>query len=70
VTGFELASREWLTLFVQKSRELTEEQVAEALEKVPFCLDSRLTRGQALDLLDLLEREHVEGTMRRCAAEP
>ncbi|MBI1918424.1 MAG: NAD-binding protein [Planctomycetes bacterium] len=67
VTGFELASREWLTLFVQKSRELTEEQVIEALEKVPFCLDSGLTRGQALDLLDLLEREHVEGMMRRSA---
>ncbi len=65
VTGFELASREWLTLFVQKSRELTEEQVSEVLEKVPFCLDSELTRGQALDLLDLLEREHVEGMMRR-----
>ncbi|HKB36564.1 MAG TPA: NAD-binding protein [Gemmataceae bacterium] len=70
VTGFELASREWLTLFVQKSREMTEEQVVEALERVPFCLDSGLTRGQALNLLDLLEREHIDGTMRRSADGP
>ena len=57
--------KSWPILFVQKSREMTEEQVAEALERVPFCLDSGLTRGQALDLLDLLKREHIDAAMRR-----
>jgi hypothetical protein len=65
VTGFERAAGEWLAVFVQKSREMSEEEVAKALASVPFCLDSNLTRGQALDLLELLDREHVEATMRR-----
>ncbi len=70
VTGFERKAREWLALFVQKSREMSEEEVAGAIELVPFCLERGLTRGQALDLLGLLRREHVEATMRRDAPQP
>lgn len=65
VTGFELAAREWLMLFAQDSRKMAPEAVEDALERVPFCLDSGLTRGQAFDLLALLKREHVHAIMRR-----
>jgi len=44
---------------------MSEEEVGAVLEQVPFCLKGALTRGQALDLLDMLEREHVQGNMRR-----
>ena len=67
VTGFERAAREWLALYVRNSRELSEEEVEEALEQVPFCLKSGLTRGQAFDLLEMLEREHVHAHVRRAS---
>jgi Trk K+ transport system NAD-binding subunit len=65
VTGFERAAREWLTLYVRNSREMREDEVDHILERVPFCLKAGLTRGQAFDLLDMLEREHVQATVRR-----
>ena len=38
-----------------------------ALDHLPLVLDEGLTRGQAIDLMALLEREHVRGVMRKTA---
>ena len=67
VTGFELAAREWLALYVRNSRAMREDQVDEVLERVPFCLKGGLTRGQAFDLLEMLQREHVHAHVRRAS---
>jgi hypothetical protein len=37
------------------------------LDRLPFTLEDGLTRGQAMDRLALLEREHVRGVMRALA---
>jgi Trk K+ transport system NAD-binding subunit len=65
VTGYPPAAREWLMLFVQRQQEITADEALAALESLPLELDKGLTRGQAIDLLALLEREHVRGLMRR-----
>jgi hypothetical protein len=54
-------------LYVRNSREMREDEVDGILARVPFCLKSGLTRGQAFDLLDMLEREHVQATVRRAS---
>lgn len=68
ITAIPEAAREWLTLFVQRSRQLTPEAASQALDTLPFSLGEQLTRGQALDLLALLERERIEGRMRKQGA--
>lgn len=64
VTGYPPGAKEWLMLFVQRARGITVEEALAALDQLPLLLESNLTRGQALDLLALLEREHVRGAMR------
>ncbi len=65
VTGYPPGAKEWLMLFVQRERLISEPEALAALEQLPLVLDQELTRGQAMDLLALLEREHVRATMRR-----
>jgi Trk K+ transport system NAD-binding subunit len=64
VTGYPPAAKEWLMLFVQRERNITSEEALAALDHLPLVFDQGLTRGQAIDLLALLEREYVRGTMR------
>ncbi len=65
VTGYPPAAKEWLMLFVERERSITADEALAALEQLPLVLDQELTRGQAIDLLALLEREHVRAVMRR-----
>jgi Trk K+ transport system NAD-binding subunit len=65
VTGFERKAREWLALYVQKSRQAHGEEAPDGLDELPFCLERGLTRGQALDRVNLLEREYVSARMYR-----
>jgi Trk K+ transport system NAD-binding subunit len=64
VTGYPPSAKEWLVLMVQRSRKLTAEEALATLDHLPCTLEDGLTRGQALDRLALLEREHVRGVMR------
>jgi Trk K+ transport system NAD-binding subunit len=65
VVGYPPVAKEWLMLFVQRSREVSEEDALTALDCLPLMLEGGLTRGQAIDLLALLEREQVRAVMRR-----
>jgi len=44
---------------------LTAEAANKMLEQMPTCLATRLTRGQAEDLLLLLKRERIGAKIRR-----
>jgi Trk K+ transport system NAD-binding subunit len=65
VTGLPPSEKEWLMMFVQRSREISEEDAMEMLDHLPLVLEGGLTRGQAMDLMALLEREQVRAVMRR-----
>jgi Trk K+ transport system NAD-binding subunit len=65
VIGYPPSAKEWLTLFVQREQLITEDEALAALEHLPLVLEQELTRGQATDLLALLEREQVRAVMRR-----
>jgi Trk K+ transport system NAD-binding subunit len=67
VTACPLPTRDWLAGLVRTQCGLSAEEAAAALGRMPLRLGTRLTRGQAEDLLALLARERV--TARLCEAE-
>jgi Trk K+ transport system NAD-binding subunit len=64
VTGFSLPAREWVALLLRTQQGLSAEAADAALNNLPICLGTNLTRGQAEDLLALLARERVTGQLR------
>jgi Trk K+ transport system NAD-binding subunit len=65
VTGFHLPTRDWVALLLRTQQGLTAEAADAALNQLPVCLGNNLTRGQAEDLLALLQRERVAAQLRR-----
>jgi Trk K+ transport system NAD-binding subunit len=65
VTSFPPVARGWLTSLLHSERQLDAAAAEKALEELPLCLGSCLTRGQAEDLLALCRRERVGGTLRQ-----
>jgi hypothetical protein len=59
VTSVNLPAREWLALLLRTQKGLSAEEAAHELERLPICVGSKLTRGQAEDLLAVLTRERV-----------
>jgi Trk K+ transport system NAD-binding subunit len=59
VTGFPLTARPQLALLVRTGQGVGAEAAEQALDRLPLCLQRRLTRGQAEDLLALLGRERI-----------
>src|SRR5262249_25992461 len=65
VTSFTLPARGWVALLLRTQQKLSAEAAENALNQLPVCVGSNLTRGQAEDLLARLERERVPGQLRR-----
>jgi Trk K+ transport system NAD-binding subunit len=70
VIGFSLPAREWVALLLRTQQGLSAEAADAALDRLPVCLGSNLTRGQAEDLLALLARERVTGQLREVNGQP
>ncbi|HLN26571.1 MAG TPA: NAD-binding protein [Gemmataceae bacterium] len=60
-----LPTRPWLASLFRVQQGLTAEAANKMLEQMPTCLATRLTRGQAEDLLLLLKRERIGAKIRR-----
>jgi hypothetical protein len=63
--AFPLPAREWAALQLRNEQRLSAEAAENALAKLPVCLGSQLTRGQAEDLLALCQREKVTAKLRQ-----
>jgi Trk K+ transport system NAD-binding subunit len=70
VLAFPLPARSWVAslLRIQNGLELT--AADNALDSLPVCLGCNLTRGQAEDLLALLQRQRVTGKIREYNQQP
>jgi Trk K+ transport system NAD-binding subunit len=64
VTAFPLPMRSWVALLLRNQRGLSAAAAEAALEHLPVYVATEQTRGQAEDLLALLDREGVTGTVR------
>jgi Trk K+ transport system NAD-binding subunit len=64
VTGFNLPARPLVLQLLREQRGLTPEAAETALAHLPLCVGTRLTRGQAEDLLVTLGREGVKARLR------
>lgn len=69
VTAFSLPTRGWVVQLLRTQQNLTAEAAEQALERLPVCVGSPLTRGQAEDLRVLLERERVTSQLRQIDGE-
>jgi Trk K+ transport system NAD-binding subunit len=65
VTGFPLAARPWLAQLVRTGQGLGAEDAERALGRLPLCLGTGLTRGQAEDLACRLGREKIAYQLRK-----
>jgi Trk K+ transport system NAD-binding subunit len=65
VTAFPLPTRSWVACQLRLQQGLTEEMADGALDRLPVALATNLTRGQAEDLLAVLQRERVSANVRR-----
>jgi Trk K+ transport system NAD-binding subunit len=65
VTACPLPTRPWVAQLLRTVQETTPEAAQQAVEKLPLCLGTNLTRGQAEDLWVLLTREKVSAQVRR-----
>jgi Trk K+ transport system NAD-binding subunit len=70
VTAFPLPARPWLALRLRQARGLDAEAAEKAVDQLPSCLGTGLTRGQAEDLFGLLQRERITARVRRVGAVP
>jgi Trk K+ transport system NAD-binding subunit len=59
VTGFPIPTRGWLVSLVRTVQGIGAEEAEAAVDALPLCMQSNLTRGQAEDLLATLARERV-----------
>jgi Trk K+ transport system NAD-binding subunit len=65
VTGCPPPARPWVAQLLRTTLGLSAEAAESSLEKVPLCLGTNLTRGQAEELMFLLNRERVPAQLRR-----
>jgi Trk K+ transport system NAD-binding subunit len=65
VHGFALPTRAWVAHQLRLQRGMSAEEAEKALDSLPVCLATGLTRGQAEDLLARLARERVTAQLRR-----
>ena len=65
VTACPLPARPWLAQMLRTLRQITPEDSDGLLEKMPLCVQTPLTRGQAEDLLFRLSRERISAELRR-----
>jgi Trk K+ transport system NAD-binding subunit len=69
VIAFPPPARPRLASLLQSGRQFGPEAAACALDQLPVCVGTNLTRGQAEDLLVLLEREQVTAKVRHLDGE-
>jgi Trk K+ transport system NAD-binding subunit len=65
VTGFPLPARPWVTQLLRMHRDVSADDAEKMLDTLPCMLASGLSRGQAEDLLALLQRERVTGDLQK-----
>ena len=65
VLGFPLPARGWVVHQLRLLTGMSAEDAEKALDELPVCLGTRLTRGQAEDLLARLSRERVTARLRQ-----
>jgi Trk K+ transport system NAD-binding subunit len=64
VTGFPLPARPWLASLLRLQLGLDGEAADKACGQLPVCLGTKLTRGQAEDLITLCRRERVAAELK------
>jgi Trk K+ transport system NAD-binding subunit len=64
VTACPLPARPWLSQMFRTIRQIPPEEAESAMDRLPVCLQSPLTRGQAEDLLYRLSRERISAELR------
>jgi Trk K+ transport system NAD-binding subunit len=64
--AFPPSKRSWLASLLVARQKLTPEAAESALDQLPVHVGSKLTRGQAEDLLALLQQEQITATLRPC----
>jgi Trk K+ transport system NAD-binding subunit len=67
VCGFPLPTRGWVAHQLRLLTGMSAEEAEKALDSLPVCLGTGLTRGQAEDLLARLARERVTARLRQLA---
>lgn len=65
VTAFPLPARGWVVQLLRTQRNLSADTAEQALDQLPVCVGSQMTRGQAEDLRALLDRERVTSRVRQ-----
>jgi Trk K+ transport system NAD-binding subunit len=65
VTALPVPARDWLVTLLRTQKGISAEEAGKAMERLPLTLNSNLTRGQAEDLLAMLSRERVTGSIVR-----
>jgi Trk K+ transport system NAD-binding subunit len=68
VVSFPLPTRGWVAQLLRTQRGLSAEAAEAALDRLPACLGTGLTRGQAEDLLARLAKERATGRLRQAPA--
>ena len=69
VSAVPASKRSWLASFLVTRQQVSVEAAERALDHLPACLVSNVTRGQAEDLVALLQREEISATMREFASQ-
>ncbi len=67
VLGFPLPTRGWVVQQLRVQKAMSADEAEKAVDTLPLCLASGLTRGQAEDLLTRLARERVTARLRQSA---
>jgi Trk K+ transport system NAD-binding subunit len=65
VTGFPLPTRGWVVQLLRTERQLSAELAEKEIERLPVCLGTELSRGQAADLILRCRRERVSVRLRK-----
>jgi len=65
VHGFPLPTRDWVAQQLRLQKEISAAEAEKALDNLPVCLATGLTRGQAEDLLARLAKERVTARLRQ-----
>jgi Trk K+ transport system NAD-binding subunit len=65
VSAFPAPKRSWLAAHLVGEHKFSAEAAESALDHLPVCLGSHLTRGQAEDLIAVLQREQITATLRQ-----
>jgi Trk K+ transport system NAD-binding subunit len=65
VVGFPLPTRGWVAQLLRLQTGMSAEEAEKALDRLPACLGTGLTRGQAEDLLAQLAKQRVAARLRQ-----